>query len=103
MAGGGRAWGGDLTFFKNLPSNSLPQANNSSQMQPNLPGNLSGESPHFVSLNIPFLVKGKGQVFKLYTVILANEPYTDHCTCKNRLGFSLLPFTLIPQYLKRFN
>ena len=21
--GGGRAWGGDLTFFKNLPSNSL--------------------------------------------------------------------------------
>ena len=26
-----------------------------------------------------------------------------NCTCKNRLGFSLLPFTLIPQYLKRFN
>ena len=25
------------------------------------------------------------------------------CTCKNRLAFSLLPFTLIPQYLKRFN
>ena len=24
MGGGGRAWGGDLTFFKNLPSNSLP-------------------------------------------------------------------------------
>ena len=23
-AGGGKAWGGDLTFFKNLPSNSLP-------------------------------------------------------------------------------
>ena len=22
------------------------------------------------------------------------------CTCKNRLGFSFLPFTLIPQYLK---
>ena len=22
--GGGRAWGGDLTFLKNLPSNSLP-------------------------------------------------------------------------------
>ena len=22
--GGGRAWGGDLTFFKNLQSNSLP-------------------------------------------------------------------------------
>ena len=22
--GGGRAWGGDLTFFKNLPSNALP-------------------------------------------------------------------------------
>ena len=26
-----------------------------------------------------------------------------NCTCKNRLCFSLLPFTLIPQYLKRFN
>ena len=26
-----------------------------------------------------------------------------NCTCKNRLGFSLLPFTLIPQYFKRFN
>ena len=26
-----------------------------------------------------------------------------NCTCKNRLGCSLLPFTLIPQYLKRFN
>ena len=23
-----------------------------------------------------------------------------NCTCKNRLSFSLLPFTLIPQYLK---
>ena len=30
-----------------------------------------GESPYFVSLNIPFLVKGK------LTVIVANEPYTD--------------------------
>ena len=26
-----------------------------------------------------------------------------NCTCKNRLGFSLLPLTLIPQYIKRFN
>ena len=26
-----------------------------------------------------------------------------NCTCKNRLGCSLLPFTLLPQYLKRFN
>ena len=26
-----------------------------------------------------------------------------NCTCKNRLGFSLLPFTLIPQNIKRFN
>ena len=26
-----------------------------------------------------------------------------NCTCKNRLGFSLLPFTLISQYFKRFN
>ena len=25
-----------------------------------------------------------------------------NCTCKNRLGCSLLPFTLIPQYPKRF-
>ena len=42
--GGGRAWGGDLTFFKNLPSNSLPTGKSfqsgadscSSQMQPDL-------------------------------------------------------------------
>ena len=26
-----------------------------------------------------------------------------NCACKNRLGCSLLPFTFIPQYLKRFN
>ena len=26
-----------------------------------------------------------------------------YCTCKNRLGFSLLPFTLIPQYLEGSN
>ena len=26
-----------------------------------------------------------------------------NCTCKNRLGFSLPPLTLIPQYFKRFN
>ena len=26
-----------------------------------------------------------------------------NCTCKNRLSFYLLPLTLIPQHLKRFN
>ena len=26
-----------------------------------------------------------------------------NCTCKNRLCFTLLPFTLIPQYFERFN
>ena len=26
-----------------------------------------------------------------------------NCTCKNLLGCSLLPFTLIPQYFKKFN
>ena len=33
-------------------------------------------------------------------MIVANEPYTVliNCTCKNRLGCSLLPLTLIPQY-----
>ena len=37
-------------------------------------------------------------------MIVANVSHTlINCTCKNRLGFSLLPFTLIPQYLKRFN
>ena len=41
-----------------------------------------GESPRFVSLNIPFLVKGTKKVslqftvFK-FTVIVANEPYTN--------------------------
>ena len=37
--GGGKAWGGDLTFFKNLPSNSLPMHEqiipfNSNQISP---------------------------------------------------------------------
>ena len=37
-------------------------------------------------------------------MIVANVSHTlINCTCKNRLGFSLLPFTLIPQYLQRFN
>ena len=33
-------------------------------------------------------------------MIVANEPYTVliNCTCNNRLGCSLLPLTLIPQY-----
>ena len=33
-------------------------------------------------------------------MIVASEPYNDqyYCTCKNRLGFFLLPFTLMPQY-----
>ena len=34
---GGRVLGGDLTFFKNLPSNSCPRANHSSQLLPNFP------------------------------------------------------------------
>ena len=38
-----------------------------------------GESPHFVSLNIPFLVKGTKKVslqftVSNFTVIVANEP-----------------------------
>ena len=46
----------------------------------------------------------ESQFYKLYMVIVANVSHTlINCTCKNRLGFSLLPFTLIPQYLKRFN
>ena len=37
-----------------------------------------GGSPHFVSLNIPFLVKGtKESQFYKFTVIVANEPYTN--------------------------
>ena len=37
-------------------------------------------------------------------MIVANVSHTlINCTCKNRLSFSLLLFTLIPQYLKRFN
>ena len=41
--------------------------------------NLSGESTHFVSLNIPFLVKGtkESQFYKVYTVIVVNEPHID--------------------------
>ena len=37
-----------------------------------------GESPHFVGLNIPFLVKGtKKSQFRKFTLIVANEPYTN--------------------------
>ena len=37
-------------------------------------------------------------------MIVANVSHTMiNCTCKNQLGFSFLPFTLIPQYLERFN
>ena len=45
----------------------------------------------------------ESQFYKLYTVIVANEPYTDQLYLKRIDCFSLLPFTLIPQYLKRFN
>ena len=46
----------------------------------------------------------ESQFYKLYTVIIANVNHTlINCTYQNRLGFSLLPFTLISQYLKRFN
>ena len=36
-----------------------------------------GESPPFVSLNVPFLVKGKKSQFRKFTLIVANEPYTN--------------------------
>ena len=36
-----------------------------------------GESPHFVSLNIPFLVKDKKSQFRKFTLIVANEPNTN--------------------------
>ena len=37
-----------------------------------------GESPHFVSLNIPFLVKGKKKSqLRKFTPLAANEPYTN--------------------------
>ena len=76
---------GDLTFFKNLPSNSLP----------------TGKSFQSIATKFPHK---ESRFYKLYTVIVANVSHTlINCTCKNLLGFSLLPFTLIPQYLKRFN
>ena len=48
---GGKAWGGDLIFFKNLQSNSLP----SSQMKPNFP------TPGCTLLSIPRLDPRKAQ------------------------------------------
>ena len=36
-----------------------------------------GESPHFVSLNIPFLVKGTKKFSFISSVIVANEPYNN--------------------------
>ena len=60
----------------------------------------------FCKIEYTVLSKGykESQFYKLYTVIVGNVSHIlINCTCKNRLGFSLLPFTLIPQYLKRFN
>ena len=64
----------------------------------------SRESPHFVSLNITVLSKGykESQFYKL-TVIVANEPYTDQLYLQKSTSFLFTSFTLIPQYLKRFN
>ena len=64
----------------------------------------SRESPHFVSLNITVLRKGykESQFYKL-TVIVANEPYTDQLYLQKSTSFLFTSFTLIPQYLKRFN
>ena len=45
----------------------------------------------------------KESQFYKFTVIVANEPYTNQLYLQNRLSFSLLQFTLIPQYFKRFN
>ena len=51
------------------------------------------------------LSKGyKESQFYKFTVIVVNEPYTNQLLyLQNRLSFFLLPFTLIPQYFKRFN
>ena len=60
----------------------------------------------FCKFEYTVLSKGykESEFYKIYTVIVANVSHTlINCTCKHRLGFSLLPFTLIPQYLKRFN
>ena len=36
-----------------------------------------GESPHLVSLTIPFLVKGTKCQLRKFTLIVENEPYTN--------------------------
>ena len=36
-----------------------------------------GESPHFASLTIPFLVEGTKCQLRKFTLIVANEPYTN--------------------------
>ena len=48
-----------------------------------------GESAHFVSLNIPFLVlKGyKERQFYKFTVIVANEPYSNQLYLKKSTWF----------------
>ena len=70
--GGGRAWGRDLTFFENLPSNSLPT------------GKL------FQSNAQKFPRPGR-HIARTLIVRIGK---------KKRLRFSLSPFTSIPQYLK---
>ena len=49
-------------------------------------------------------VKGTKKVIFISLQLLQRMSLTPiNCTCKNRLVCSLLPFTLIPQYLKRFS
>ena len=124
--GGGAAWGGDLTFFKNLQSNSLPtgksfQSNAAKFPHPRLHITVNPKaepkkgtikiSPYknlqsFINvaisptIHVPVTASSKGykesQFYKISVIVANRMSHTlIDCTCKNRLGFSLLPFTLI--------
>ena len=60
------------------------------------------ESPHFVCLNILFLVKGTKKVS--FIVIRANEPYTHQLYSQKSTWFLFISIYFdTRRYLKRFN
>ena len=115
--GGGRAWGGDLTFFKNLQSNSLPTGKSFQSNATKFPhlklhiavnpkaGSKKGTikiSPKETMQSFINVAASPKIVF-LLQLQLCEWAYTNQLYLQSRLVYSLLPFTLIPQYFKRFN
>ena len=67
---GGRAWGGDLTLFKNLPSNSLPTGKSSRSNATKFPN----PGLH-IAFKCPKVGPKKGTSFLIYKRLLHHQRY----------------------------